>query len=295
MATVSASRDAPTTKRTRPSAWKSLVAGGTAGAVEAATTYPFEFAKTRLQFRAKNDAPLSTRNPFVLIAKTVRQEGVRTVYAGADALIVGTAWKAAVRFLGFDFIKSLFADEQGRTSKLGGVMAGLGAGILESFIAVTPFETVKTALIDDARSANRKYRGLVHGTRSLLTEYGVRGIYRGVLPVTMRQAANSAVRMGSYNALKEIYHPKTSVGTFGIGAVAGVITVYTTMPLDTIKTRMQALSAGEYKSTLDCALRVYREEGMLAFWRGATPRLGRLVLSGGIVFSVYEKVIELIN
>jgi solute carrier family 25 citrate transporter 1 len=274
------------------------VAGGTAGAIEAATTYPFEAAKTRLQFRGTgvNSYPTTARNPLVLIQQVVRRDGIRNLYAGADALIIGTAWKAAVRFLGFDTLKALFADEKGRTSKAGGVLAGFGAGILESVLAVTPFETIKTALIDDARrpATERRFRGFASTTAALFREQGVRGLYKGLLPVTLRQAANSSVRMGSYNALKEVFEPKTSIGIFGIGALAGTITVYTTMPLDTVKTRMQALGR-EYSSTLNCAVRVFREEGVFAFWRGATARWLRLVLSGGIVFTVYERTLDLLS
>ena len=57
-----------------------------------------------------------------------------------------------------------------------------------------------------------------------------------------------------------------------------------------IKTRMQSLEARtQYRNSFHCAARILSEEGVLRFWRGATPRLARLVLSGGIVFTVYEK------
>lgn len=50
---------------------------------------------------------------------------------------------------------------------------------------------------------------------------------------------------------------------------------------------MQSLNArSEYKNTFDCLVKVVRREGIVALWRGATPRLARLVLSGGIVFTV---------
>ena len=79
-----------------------------------------------------------------------------------------------------------------------------------------------------------------------------------------------------------------SASTFALGAAAGTITVYTTMPLDTVKTRMQSLEArAEYKNSFACAARIFKEEGLLAFWSGAVPRLGRLMLSGGIVFTMY--------
>ena len=76
-----------------------------------------------------------------------------------------------------------------------------------------------------------------------------------------------------------------SITTFGLGAIAGVVTVYTTMPLDTVKTRMQSLEASKnYKNSFHCATSIYKNEGILTFWSGALPRLGRLTLSGGTVF-----------
>jgi hypothetical protein len=51
---------------------------------------------------------------------------------------------------------------------------------------------------------------------------------------------------------------------------------------------MQSIEAKtEYKNSFNCAARVVREEGFLTLWSGAVPRLGRLILSGGIVFTMY--------
>lgn len=71
---------------------------------------------------------------------------------------------------------------------------------MEAIIAVTPSETIKcvhgsysrstaernrhrTKLIDDAKSPNPQYRGLIHGTTSIVRQEGIRGIYRGLFPV----------------------------------------------------------------------------------------------------------------
>ena len=59
----------------------------------------------------------------------------------------------------------------------------------------------------------------------------------------MRQGANSAVRFTTYTTLKQLVQgqsqgragqPLSSAATFGIGAVAGLVTVYTTMPLECV-------------------------------------------------------------
>lgn len=244
----------------------------------------------------------ASRNPLVLIYNISKTQGVSSLYVGCPAFVVGNTVKASVRFLGFDSIKALLADKDGKLSGPRGVLAGLGAGLLESVVAVTPFEAIKTALIDDKQTAKPKYQnGLLSGTTKLVRDLGFKGIYAGVVPVSMRQAANQAVRLGAYNSIKTMIQqatntrpnePLSSAATFAVGSLAGIITVYSTMPIDTVKTRMQALGAEKlYSSTWNCFSKIFKEEGLLTFWKGATPRLGRLVLSGGIVFTIYEKML----
>ncbi|PAV15596.1 mitochondrial tricarboxylate transporter [Pyrrhoderma noxium] len=275
----------------------SLFAGATAGAVEAFITYPTEFVKTRSQFGGKKEKPLT------IIRETVKSKGVTGLYSGCSALIVGNALKAGVRFLSYDYFKHKLADKDGKVSAPRSLLAGLGAGMTEAILAVTPSETIKTKLIDDAKRPNPQFRGLVHGTSCIIKQEGIFGIYRGLFPVMMRQGANSAVRFTTYTTLKQFVQGNARPGqpipssiTFGIGAIAGLVTVYTTMPLDVIKTRMQSLEARQqYRNSFHCAYRIFTEEGFFRFWTGTTPRLARLVMSGGIVFTVYEKIIDLIG
>ena len=43
---------------------------------------------------------------------------------------------------------------------------------------------------------------------------------------------------------------------------------------------MQSISArAEYRNSFHCACRIFTEEGILAFWAGALPRLSRLMVS----------------
>lgn len=272
--------------------WHSLLAGATAGAMEGFITYPTEFVKTRSQFGGKHEKPIE------IIRSTLRDKGIKGLYSGAPALIIGNAAKAGVRFLTYDSLKSLLADKDGKVSAPRSLAAGLGAGIMESIFAVTPSETIKTKLIQDAKSPNPRFHGLIHGSRLIIQEEGIRGIYRGLFPVMMRQGANSAVRFTTYTTLKQFVQGNTRPGqtlpssiTFAIGGMAGLVTVYATMPLDVVKTRMQSLDARvQYRNSFHCMYRIFTEEGILRFWTGTTPRLLRLVISGGVTFSVYERV-----
>ncbi|KAF9894994.1 hypothetical protein FE257_004618 [Aspergillus nanangensis] len=269
--------------------WVSLIAGGTAGGIEAATTYPFEFAKTRAQLASRSGAP-TPKNPVVLIAQVVKNEGPGAIYTGCSTLVIGTTAKAAVRFLSFDTIKNLLADENGRLPAARGILAGMVAGATESLLAVTPTERIKTALIDDANGPKR-FTSATHATRVLVRESGISALYRGAVSTTMKQSATSAVRMGTYNFLKETAKARDiatgPLTTFGIGAVAGTVTVYATQPFDVVKTRSQSAQGATLR---DAVGSIWTELGVKGFWKGSTMRLGRLLLSGGIVFSVYEQV-----
>ncbi|KAJ3262969.1 threonine synthase [Chytriomyces hyalinus] len=294
----------------KPTAFQSIAAGMIAGGIEATITYPTEFVKTQLQLQGKatpgqqaSSTMHATKHftgPIDVIRVTLKQHGVFGLYRGLSALVIGTASKAGVRFLVFDQMKALLADKDGKVSGPRMMVAGLGAGVMEAVIAVTPTETIKTKLIQDQNLLKPRFKGLIHGTRIIIAEQGILGIYQGVTTVIARQGANSAVRLAAYGMMREKltvrYEGKSvpAYATFGIGAIAGIITVYTTMPLDVLKTKMQATDARQrYKNSADCAVQTFKDEGVFAFWKGATPRLGRLIFSGGIVFTCYEEVIRL--
>ncbi|KAI0104334.1 mitochondrial carrier [Nemania sp. FL0031] len=280
-------------QKEKPSALRSIIAGATAGAVEISITYPAEFAKTRTQLN--RNLPLGEKVPWPPFG--------RQWYAGCTTLIVGNSAKAAIRFVSFEQYKRLLADSDGRVSGPRNVLAGFGAGVTESLLAVTPTESIKTTLIDDRKSAKPRLRGFLHAVPVIARERGIRGFFQGLVPTAARQSANSAVRFGSYTSLKQLAESYTAPGeklgtvaTFGIGSVAGAITVAVTQPLDTIKTRMQSIEARQvYGNSVRCAAMIFKHEGILTFWSGALPRLVRLVLSGGIVFSMYEKSMDLMN
>lgn len=94
-------------------------------------------------------------------------------YAGCTTSIVGNSIKAGVRFLAFDAFKSLLADENGNISGPKSMLAGLGAGVTESLLAVTPFESIKTQIIDDRKSGKPRMKGFLHGSAVIFREKGV--------------------------------------------------------------------------------------------------------------------------
>lgn len=115
----------------------------------------------------------------------------------------------------------------------------------------------------------------------------------------MKQGSNQAIRFYVMESLREAYKggdptkpvPKLVVGCFG--AVAGAASVFGNTPIDVVKTRMQGLEASKYKSTADCFVKIWKNEGPLAFYKGTVPRLSRVCLDVAITFMIYDSFMDL--
>ncbi|KAH6684794.1 mitochondrial carrier domain-containing protein [Halenospora varia] len=276
---------------------QTILAGGVAGGLESLITFPTEYIKTQQQLLK---APRGHKvSPFRLLIDTIRYKGVQQLYGGATAFCISNASKSAVRFFVFDFTRQYFPQNaQNKTTPIGNLLSGLVAGVAESLIVVTPGETLKTKLIDDRnRQGGPKYKGTVSAIRNILAVEGIPGLYRGALPVTIKQSSNAVVRFTSYNMLLDQMRAITGESYAGAtsmvaGGGAGIITVYCTMPMDNVKTRLQAIGGRErYFGTWNCLSSMVRQEGISSLWKGTTPRLLRLTVSGVISFAVYEQVI----
>lgn len=80
------------------------------------------------------------------------------------------------------------------------------------------------------------------------------------------------------------------VNSVGVGAVTGGIAAYLSCPMEVAVVRMSNDSSlpveerRNYKGVVDTTLRIAREEGISAFWRGSTPFVSRAMMVG--VFQV---------
>ncbi|KAF4981502.1 hypothetical protein FZEAL_2687 [Fusarium zealandicum] len=262
-----------------PSPLQSVIAGAAAGGVESLVTYPTEYVKTRKQLLTA-----SSVSPLRLLITTVKSNGVGVLYTGAGAFCVSNASKSGVRFLTFDSIRSRLARDPttGKPTSLSNMVAGVAAGVAESITVVTPGESIKTKIVED-RAGPRRFKSTRDAIRTTANEQGLRGFYRGVVPVTLKQGSNALVRFTSYHAIFDTIQPYVKKsGRDGLtaplaGASAGIVTVYATMPFDTIKTRMQGVGTGGGKQgSLYYVASVLRESGVRGLWKGTTPRLVRL-------------------
>ncbi|XP_065429089.1 tricarboxylate transport protein, mitochondrial-like isoform X3 [Chrysemys picta bellii] len=201
----------------------------------------------------------------------------------------------------FEFLSNIAKDSNGKLDNKRSLLCGLGAGVAEAVLVVCPMETIKVKFIHDQSSSNPKYKGFFQGVREIVREQGLRGTYQGLTATVLKQGSNQAIRFFVMTSLRNWYlgdNPHKKMNPFitaAFGATAGAASVFGNTPLDVIKTRMQGLEAHKYKNTLDCAYQILKKEGLLAFYKGTVPRLGRVCLDVAIVFVIYEEVVNVLN
>lgn len=282
---------------------KGIVAGGITGGIEICITFPTEYVKTQLQLDERKGTAKRYKGIVDCVKVTIREHGVRGLYRGLSVLVYGSIPKSAVRFGSFEEFKKRNVGPDGNLTAQRKFLCGLGAGISEAILAVTPMETIKVKFIHDQNSPNPKFKGFFHGVREIVRQQGIRGTYQGLTATMMKQGTNQAMRFFVVETLKELYRgkgadankpvPKLLTGLFG--AIAGAVSVFGNTPLDVVKTRMQGLEAHKYKNTLDCAIQIFKHEGPRAFYKGTVPRLGRVCLDVGITFMIYDSFMEFFN
>uniref|UniRef100_A0A3P8VV19 Solute carrier family 25 member 1 n=1 Tax=Cynoglossus semilaevis TaxID=244447 RepID=A0A3P8VV19_CYNSE len=174
-----------------------------------------------------------------------------------------------------------------------------GKAILAGESSNCPHMTKKKSQLDTENTGILE--GFFHGVGEIVRQQGLRGSYQGLTATVLKQGSNQAIRFFVVTSLKNWYkgddpnREMKPLVTDLFGAIAGAASVFGNTPLDVIKTRMQGLEAHKYKSTVDCAVKILRYEGLAAFYKGTVPRLGRVCLDVAIVFIIYEEVVKVLN
>jgi len=271
---------------------RTFVKGTLTGFIEAVICYPTEFIKTQLQLQSKTSPEYT--GMLDCAKKTVAKNGPLGLYRGALPLVIGSSGKQAARWSGYTAVANELKDEKGNISIPSRMFAGACGGTAEAILAVTPIETLKTRVTDDMRRGTNKYTGSLDACKQILKSEGPAGLYMGLVPTVAKQATNQMVRFPtqfffmSWMTSGDKALEKHPLYNGAAGALAGAVSVLLTMPQDTVKTRMQGEEAKKlYKSTMDCAMQIYKKDGIGFFYSGTMPRMIRVSLDVAITFAVF--------
>ncbi|CAG9467130.1 unnamed protein product [Pedinophyceae sp. YPF-701] len=255
-----------------------LAAGATAGAAVEAALYPIDTIKTRLQAMRSGGG----------IRALLQSGGGKALYAGLWGNLAGVAPASALFMAVYEPAKNyLPAHMPEGTRHLSPMAAGALAGLASSVIRV-PTEVIKQ------RMQTGEFKKATVALRTVAVKEGVRGLYAGYGSFLLRDLPFDALEFFAYERTRVAYrefvgrdlHPaETSL----IGATAGAVTGWATTPLDVLKTRLMTQgAAGEYKGVVDCAVKIIRDEGVGAMFRGWEPRVTWIGVGGCVFFSALE-------
>ncbi|KAF8665365.1 hypothetical protein AX16_000384 [Volvariella volvacea WC 439] len=274
--------------------------GGIAGAFGATIVYPIDMVKTRMQNqRSTVVGQLLYKNSLDCARKILRNEGFLGFYRGLGPQLVGVAPEKAIKLTVNDIVRARAMDpDTGRISLFWELFAGGAAGGCQ-VVFTNPLEIVKIRLqvqgeAAQAESAVRK--GAVHIVRQL----GILGLYKGASACLLRDIPFSAIYFPAYAHLKkdlfqEGYNGKqlSFLETLASAAIAGMPAAYLTTPADVVKTRLQVeAKKGQthYKGLRDAFVKIYREEGFKALYKGGPARVIRSSPQFGFTLLAYESL-----
>eukprot|EP00906_Rhabdomonas_costata_P029433 RCo041536 len=176
--------------------------------------------------------------------------------------------------------------------------AGMG-GII-AWIIIHPANTVAVRMNLVNMSPDSPLKGISFGkfTKSVVQKEGVLALYNGLSAGITRQIFYATSRFGLFEVFRDImakYRPTDLLSRLVVGLASGAAAAAISCPAEVSLVRMSndnALPAAQrrnYKSVLDAAVRIAREEGVTAFWRGCMPFVNRAMLVGACQVGTYDQ------
>jgi solute carrier family 25 (mitochondrial citrate transporter), member 1 len=288
------------------------LSAATAANVTSATARTVPASTTHLSVTTVHGATVTAPlGPIGTAKRIIQREGFLALYKGLTAVYTGIIPKMAIRFLSFEQYREFLGQHQDRTGMSGTAVtftAGLGSGLTEAILVVTPSEVCKVRMMgqyhslqDPAQLARRKYTNVLQTAMVISREEGIGALYKGVVPTMLRQGCNQAVNFTAYSAIKRNVMEWQGTSSLEhwqsllIGGLSGGMGPLVNNPLDVVKTRLQkqVVTPGKrpkYSGLLQSVAVIAREEGVLALWKGITPRLLRIMPGQAITFMTYEAV-----
>ncbi|XP_043989821.1 calcium-binding mitochondrial carrier protein SCaMC-1-like isoform X1 [Gambusia affinis] len=169
------------------------------------------------------------------------------------------------------------------------LVAGAVAGAV-SRTGTAPLDRLKVFMQVHSSAANKI--SLTGGFRQMIVEGGLMSLWRGNGINVLKIAPETAIKFMAYEQYKKLL---TSEGTkiethkrFMAGSMAGATAQTAIYPMEVLKTRLTLRKTGQYAGMFDCAKKILRKEGVIAFYKGYIPNLIGIIPYAGIDLAVYE-------
>ncbi|KAJ3098243.1 Mitochondrial DNA replication protein yhm2 [Phlyctochytrium bullatum] len=238
---------------------------------------PFEVIKTQMAANRGQSMPTA-------IAHIWSRGGILAYYQG----LIPWAWiEAATKGAVLLFAASEFEYQirvLGGSPAVAGILGGMGGGIAQAYTTMGFCTFMKTVEVTRHKGEGVN-KSTIQVAREIFAREGIRGINKGVNAVALRQMTNWGSRFGlsriAEDAIKNRPGRDKNQKLSGIervvaSSIGGGLSCWN-QPIEVIRVEMQSQVKAEgrpEKMTIGSAASyIYKNNGILGFYRGVTPRV----------------------
>ena len=181
----------------------SFFSGSFAGMTASVTTYPLDFARTRLAGVTGRDIGL-----MGILREAIQDGGYRSLYRGCGPTIIGAMPYEGIKFGVYGFLSNYYGENNSRNrsvmfSMCSGALAGMTAGLV-----VYPNDTVRKIMqisgSEGEHHGQKIYTSMVDCYRTTYRKGGIGRFYHGVTPYMIRCMPNAAIQFSVYESIKRL-------------------------------------------------------------------------------------------
>jgi len=280
-----------------------LASGGTAAAISKTAVAPIERVKLLLQVQdASKTIAVDKRYKGIMdvLVRVPKEQGFWALWRGNLANVIRYFPTQALNFAFKDTYKKLFLEGYDKKKDFwkffAGNLASGGAAGATSLCFVYPLDFARTRLAADVgKGSGREFKGLADCLIKIVKSDGPIGLYRGFFVSVQGIIIYRAAYFGMFDTAKMVFAGDGKLNFFAAWAIAQVVTVGSgilSYPWDTIRRRMMMQSGRTdvlYKNTWDCTVKIVKNEGPRALFKGALSNVFRGT-GGALVLAIYDEI-----
>ncbi|VDP10068.1 unnamed protein product [Heligmosomoides polygyrus] len=162
------------------------------------------------------------------------------------------------------------------------ILLGMMAGACGAAVG-SPADLVLIRMTGDGHlppDHRRNYKNVIDALIRIIKEEGPLALYRGCAPTVARSVVSNGAQLATYTQGKQMILTAGILSDgifchFVASSISGLVTTVVALPVDTIKTRIQAMKIikgkPEHSGILDVCVKIIQNEGFFSFWKGFTP------------------------
>ncbi|KAH8404873.1 hypothetical protein KR222_007794, partial [Zaprionus bogoriensis] len=276
--------------------------------------YPFDVCKTRMHIQGEFASKIpgaenvKYRGMFRTAYGIAREEGILKLYGGLTAMLLRHSTFTGLKMFFYDNMREqmVYLDEDGKPYLpfYRAALCGMSAGALANFLS-SPVDLIKIQMQMDGKRVlkgkPRRVTNVFQAFRVIYRKGGIFGLWKGTGINATRAALVTLGDLTAYDISKRklmtLFNSPDNRTIQLMGAMmAGFTSAVLSTPADVVKSRVMNQPVDEngrgqhYKGAVDCFMKLYRDEGFFAMYKGFMPYWLRVGPWALVFWTTFEQI-----